>query len=160
MINARAETVAEKPSFGDSFRRRRCLVPADSFYEWSAHGKTKVPTRIFLNEHKIFAFAGIWDSWKSPDGKSLETFAILTQASSDFVSSIHDRMPVFFEPGAEAAAIASWLDPKEQDPQNLLKLIHPRGAINLEGHRVSTTVNSPKSDVPECIEKDPQEAWF
>jgi len=150
LINAKAETVAEKPGFRRSFRKQRCLVVADGFYEWRAipGAKRKIPMRIKLRSDELFAFAGLWDAWKSPDGKEPRAFAIVTTAPNSLMAKIHGRMPVILRRQDEAA----WLDPKFQDKGKLLKLLAPYPDEDaMEAFEVSTVVNSPANDRPECL---------
>ena len=146
LINARAETVAEKPSFRKSFQARRCLVVADSFYEWVRSAGAKTPLRAVLPSHEPFAMAGLWDSWKSPEGKEVRTFTIITTTPNDVMRPIHDRMPVILPRAAEGA----WLDPKTPTP-DLTKLLLP-WAGPLEVYKVSPTVNSPRNESAACSE--------
>lgn len=149
MINARSETVAEKPSFRNSFKKKRCLVVADSFYEWKRSDNQKTPMRIRLKSGEPFAFAGLWESWKSPDGKTINSCTILTTGPNDLMKDIHDRMPVILTKEQEKV----WLDPKEHDPEVLGSLLKPFEAEMLEAYEVSDAVNSPKNNSPELIEK-------
>src|SRR5687768_6935643 len=123
MINARAETLAEKPAFRTALRKRRCLVPADGFYEWrkEADGKTKTPMYIRLRDKKPFAFAGLWEVWRSPDGTSVPSCTLITTSANNLVEGIHDRMPVIIPP----EAYERWLDPKERDAGELKDLLKP-----------------------------------
>jgi putative SOS response-associated peptidase YedK len=144
MINARSETVAEKPSFRAAYRRRRCLVPADGYYEWQSTGRPKQPWRIVRADGKPFAFAGLWESWLGGDGSELRTFCLLTTASNSLLSAIHHRMPVIIDD----TNMSGWLDPAvEPDPDWLL----PTAAPEMAAYKVSTRVNSPANDDPECI---------
>lgn len=149
MINARAETLGEKPSFKRPFQSQRCLVVADGFYEWrkSPGKKTKVPFHISLKNREPFAFAGLWDRWEDPSGKELVTFTIITTDANELLRPIHDRMPVILPPDQEAL----WLDRDCHDLKKLSTLLlpYPEGAMAF--HAVSTLVNSPKMDRPECI---------
>ena len=113
LINARAEGLAEKPSFRGSFKYKRCLIPADGFYEWKSQPgtKTKVPHFIFLKDHRPFAFAGLWDEWYSPDGGSVRSATIITTAPNELMAPIHNRMPAILAPGD----YARWLDPAETE---------------------------------------------
>ena len=148
MINARSETLAEKPSFRTAFKRRRCLIPADGFYEWKREGKAKKPMLITANPGGLFAFAGLWETWKQPDDSWLLTCAIITTSANEFMKSIHDRMPVILPREAEA----SWLDPEEQDTAMLSELLLPYDSDRMEAYEVSTLVNSPRNNFPEVIE--------
>ena len=148
MINARSETLTEKPSFRTAFKRRRCLIPADGFYEWKREGKAKKPMLITANPGGLFAFAGLWETWKQPDGSWLLTCAIITTSANEFMTSIHDRMPVILPRESEA----SWLDPEEQDTTMLSELLLPYDSDRMEAYEVSTLVNSPRNNFPEVIE--------
>lgn len=149
MINARAETVAEKPSFRNSFKKKRCLVVADSFYEWKRSDNLKTPMRIRLKSGEPFAFAGLWESWKSPDGKTINSCTILTTGPNDLMKDIHDRMPVILTKEEEKI----WLDPKVHDPEVLGNLLKPCEPAMMEAYEVSDAVNSPKNNSPELIKK-------
>src|SRR4051812_24997156 len=140
MINARAETLAEKPAFRTALRRRRCLIPADGFYEWKKEpdGKTKTPMYIRLKGGGPFAFAGLWDVWHAPDGSTLPSCTIITGAPNDLVGRIHDRMAVIL-PGW---AYAQWLDPKEQAAADMVAMLKPYAAAEMEAFPVSRTVNN------------------
>ena len=148
MINARSETLAEKPSFRTAFKRRRCLIPADGFYEWKREGKAKKPMLITANPGGLFAFAGLWETWKQPDDSWLLTCAIITTSANEVMKSIHDRMPVILPRESEA----SWLDPEEQDTAMLSELLLPYDSDRMEAYEVSTLVNSPRNNFPEVIE--------
>ena len=147
MINARAETLAEKPSFRTAFRRRRCLIVADGFYEWKREGKKKMPMLITAGSDRLFAFAGLWETWKQPDDSWLLTCAIITTSANEFMTSIHDRMPVILPRESEAL----WLDPDEQDSAMLSELLLPYDSNQMEAYEVSTLVNSPRNNSPELI---------
>jgi len=154
MINARSETVAEKPSFRSAFRKRRCLVPADGFFEWKKEGmeedkkSPKTPFWIHLADREPFGFAGLWERCVLPDGEELFTFTIITTEASPAIRSIHHRMPVILS----APAREQWLDP-EAPPETLLSLLTPYSGGNLLSHAVSSLVNSPRNDRRECIEQ-------
>ena len=147
MINARAETVAEKPSFRRSLRQRRCLVPADGFYEWQRNGKMRLPMHITLKSGDAFAFAGLWESWTSPSSEVTRSCAIVTTSANSVLAPIHARMPVILAGDAEDV----WLDPTADDPADLLGLLVPYPSELMEPHPVSTLVNTPDNDSPECI---------
>lgn len=149
MINARAEGIEEKPSFRTPFRKRRCLVIANGFYEWKKlDPKTKVPYLIRLRSGKPFAFAGLWEKWdKGPE--PLETFTIITTENNELIEPIHNRMPVILHEKDESL----WLDPELKDPEKLIPLLKPYPSEEMELYEVSTIVNSPRNDVPECILK-------
>ncbi len=153
LINARAETLEEKPSFRDAFRKRRCLVLADSFYEWAElkKGQGRVPQRISLQDESVFAFAGLWEKWMSTEtGQGIFSFTIITTAANELLKPIHDRMPVILTP--DTAQI--WLD-MEQPPIKLQKLLEPFDSSAMKYYAVSTAVNSPRNDSPELIEPLP-----
>jgi putative SOS response-associated peptidase YedK len=146
LINARAETVAEKPAFRTPFKKHRCLVLADGFYEWDKKGPRKVPYRITLKDEKPFAFAGICDYWKDEKGKELKSFAIITTDANELISKIHDRMPVILSPEDEKV----WLDPG-LDIAEAMKMLHPYPSEEVKMYPVSTLVNKPENDLPEVI---------
>ncbi len=150
LINARSETAAEKPSFKNSFRRRRCLILADGFYEWSKpkSGTTKTPYYFTLKDHQPFAFAGLWETWISPEGDPLKSACILTTSPNQTVKIIHNRMPVILHP----ADYQRWLDPRERTPQDLQGLLKPYPDEEMTSYPVSTYVNSPKNNSPQCIQ--------
>lgn len=149
LINARGETLAEKPSFRGSFKYKRCLIPADGFYEWKTETsiKTKTPHYIHLQDHKPFAFAGLWDEWNSPSGDSIRTCVIITTQPNEFMSTLHNRMPVILN----QKDYADWLDPAPRTPESLLRLIEPFPADQMTAHPVSTLVNNPKTERAELI---------
>jgi putative SOS response-associated peptidase YedK len=145
MINARAETAPEKPSFRGPFRRQRLLVPADGFYEWKREGETKRPFALRLASREPFAMAGLWDLWKTPEGGDLLSFTILTTSANPFVSSVHDRMPVILPREAEA----TWLDPNESE--GALKALLVPYAGEMEAVPIGRAVNNPRNDGPELL---------
>jgi putative SOS response-associated peptidase YedK len=147
LINARAETVAEKPSFRSAFAKRRCLVVADGFYEWRPEGTRKVPVYIFLKSKKPFGFAGLYENWKDPGGKELRTCTIITTEANDLVRPIHDRMPVILSEGAEDR----WLDPAEGSRERLQAILTPYPAGDMAAFDVTSIVNSAAHDAPDCI---------
>ena len=147
MINARAETLAERPSFRVAFRRRRCLVVADSFYEWKREGRRGVPMRISLESGEVFGFAGLWESWSSPEGRRILSCTIVTTAANEFLAPIHDRMPVILSRDAEPM----WLDPDVRDTDALSELLTPYPSELMSAYEVSSVVNSAANDAPECI---------
>lgn len=148
MINARAETLGEKPSFRAAFRRRRCLVLANGFYEWRKEPQgSKTPMFITLKSGQPFAFAGLWETWHSPHGDELLSCTIITTTPNDLVRPIHDRMPVILPEDAYEA----WLDPAERSPDELSALLGPYPAGEMAAYPVSQAVNNPANDVPECI---------
>lgn len=148
MINARAESAAEKPAFRDALRRRRCLVPADGFYEWQRRGRgPKQPYHVRLEDGSPFGFAGLWERWRRGPEDWVESFTILTTEASPRVAPIHDRMPLVLAPDHFAA----WLDPQVDDPARLRPLLEPSAAPFL-AVPVSTWVNDPAHDSPRCLE--------
>ncbi len=147
MINARSETLAEKPSFRTAYRRRRCLIVADGFYEWKRDGKTRTPMRIMLDSGQLFALAGLWESWKRPDDSWMMSCAIVTTSANDLVADIHDRMPVILDPDVESV----WLDSDLDDTAALSELLVPYPSERMTAYEVSRIVNSAANDVPECI---------
>ncbi len=145
MINARAETLAEKPSFRTALSRRRCLLPADGFYEWQAPAEGasgKTPTYLHRRDSGLFAFAGLWDEWHAPDGSPLRSCTIITTTPNAAAAPIHNRMPVILRPEDEAF----WLDPAVSDPRDLLPLLAPYPADLMETYPVSRRVNVPTVD--------------
>jgi len=148
MINARSETVAEKPSFKHALKRRRCIVPADGFYEWRKTTEGKVPTRIQRRDGRPLALAGLWEVWRRGAAAPLETFTILTTSPNRVLRPIHDRMPVILEP----ESFGLWLDPGETNPDRLAPLFEAGPGDELETFPVSRRVNSPANNDPECAE--------
>ena len=146
LINARAETVSEKPSFKAAFKRRRCLIIADGFYEWQRQENKKQPYYFRLQNLQLFAFAGLWEQWKSPDEDIISSCTILTTEANDLLRPIHDRMPVILE----SKDYELWLDSEAQQPQ-LQQLLRPYQADLMTSYSVSTKVNNPKNNTPECI---------
>jgi len=141
MINARAETVAEKPSFKRSLAKKRCLIPADGFYEWKKNGKAKVPLRITFKDNKPLVFAGLWDAWnKNPKGEPVNSCTIIPCEANSFMKPIHDRIPVILRKEAED----EWLDLSIVDPAKLSKLLVPYPAKEMSAYPVSSLVNSPR----------------
>ena len=147
MINARAETVAEKPSFKQAFQSQRCLVIADGFYEWRKHGKVKIPMRVILKTGEPFGFAGLWESWKSPEGELIHSCTIITTTPNAVMEPIHNRMPVILSKDKEA----KWLDVSPSDAGELRELLSPYPADEMDAYEVSTLVNSPKNDMPDVM---------
>lgn len=150
MINARAETLAEKPSFRDAFKKRRCLIPASGFYEWRKKGAgAKQPFYFYLPDKEVFGFAGLWEEWLDKEsGELLETCTIITTEANDVLKPVHDRMPVILK----SQNYEQWLDPKENDTERLQKLLAPYPADEMSAHAVSTSVNIPDTNSPELIE--------
>ena len=147
-INAKAETVAEKPAFRAAFKKRRCLVIADGFYEWQLHGKQKQPMRIGLRDRRPFAFAGLWEHWQPSEGEPIESCTIITTQPNALMESIHNRMPVILD----AKDYAAWLDPAFQHVDTLKVLLRSFPAEHMTAFPVSTLVNNPRHDAPQCLE--------
>ena len=150
MINARAETIQEKPSFRQAFRHRRCLVPADGFYEWKVieknkHEKNKQPYFIHLRDDHTFYFAGLWEHWQRPE-QSIDSCTILTTAPNELMQTLHNRMPVILD----AQTARQWLDPKA-DETDLKSLLVPYNADKMDAYRVSRMVNRPQNESKDCI---------
>lgn len=148
MINARAESVADKPAYRWSFRKQRCLIPTTGFYEWKKAGKLKQPYLIRRKDAQPFAFAGLWSRWQDPERGPLETFTILTTDANELIRPLHDRMPVIV--GREDFDL--WLDPALEDREKLEPLLKPFDPQQMETFPVSRAVNSPANDVADCIE--------
>ncbi|MCX6287118.1 MAG: SOS response-associated peptidase [Bacteroidetes bacterium] len=144
LINAKSETITEKPSYKNAFRSRRCLVPADSFFEWKKDGE-KDPYRILMKNEKPFSMAGIWDHWTTPDGEIIHSFSILTTSSNELMKDIHDRMPVILDPSDEKR----WLSPLSES--ELLILLKPYPAERMKAYKISKLVNSPKIDSEDIL---------
>jgi putative SOS response-associated peptidase YedK len=149
MINARAETIAEKPSFRGSFKYKRCLILADGFYEWRKRPgtKTKIPMYIHMKDRSPFAFAGLWDNWHSKDGSEIRSCTIITTEPNELVEQIHNRMPAILSP----SGYTDWLQMGENDPNLLTSLLQPYPSEEMAAFPVSKQVNSPQNDTPEVI---------
>jgi putative SOS response-associated peptidase YedK len=147
-INAKAETVAEKPSFRSAFKKRRCLVVATGFYEWQVQGMRKQPMWIGLKSTQPFAFAGLWEQWKPAEGEPRETCTIITTEPNDLIRPIHNRMPVILSP----TSYDQWLDLSFQHIEPLKALLRPYPSEELTAYPVSTLVNNPRHDAPQCLE--------
>jgi len=154
LINARLETIAEKPSFRESYKFRRCLIPADGFYEWKKTGTKKEPWFFKLQSNLPFVFAGIWEKMKEKDESTLLSFAIITTEAAGPVSAIHNRMPVILD----KKVYGNWLDSDENDPKRLREIIHGGTISLLNGYPVSRRVNSASNNDPSCIEPVVSEA--
>jgi putative SOS response-associated peptidase YedK len=148
MINARAETLTELPSFKNIVDRRRCIIPADGFYEWRKEGRRKVPMWVHLKTKEPFALAGLWDVWRKPDGKRVESFTIITTEPNELVRPVHNRMPVILRPEDEE----QWLDASRTPFGKAKSLLKPYPDELMDAHDVSPIVNSAKHDGPECIQ--------
>ncbi len=154
MINARSETVATKPAFRAAFKKRRCLVPADGYFEWVKVGKQKQPYWIRMQSEQPFLMAGLWESWrseKSEDEPPLETFTILTTSSNSVTEEIHDRMPVILYPNDYEA----WLDSEKWEVEKLQHMFEPHDSSAMKVDPVSDRVNSVRNDDEQCIQITP-----
>ena len=147
MINARAETVSEKPSFRVALRRRRCLILADGYYEWEKVADRRSPMYVRLKSGEAFAFAGLWDVWRSPSAELVRSCTIITTAANALMEPIHDRMPAILSRQAEH----TWLDPRVEEPLELARLLVPYPEDEMETYSISTFVNSPRNDTLKCI---------
>ena len=148
MINARSETASEKPAFRQAFKKRRCLIPASGFFEWTKEDGKKQPYFIFLKDKSSMAFAGLWEEWSAPDGKIFKTCAILTVEANSFLQFIHHRMPVILKP----ANGMSWLDLNRTE-SSLKNLLIPIDPEFMEARKVTRQVNIPSFDNPDCLER-------
>lgn len=148
MINARGESASEKPAFRDAMKYRRCLIPADGFYEWQKTSAGKQPYCFEVDRGKLFAFAGLWDCWRGAKGESIESSSILTTAANSTVAPIHDRMPVILH----SEDYDLWLDPGMKDSEVVSQLIKPYEARLMRAFPVSPRINRPENDDPECAQ--------
>jgi putative SOS response-associated peptidase YedK len=146
MINARSETASTKPAFRDPIRFRRCLIPADGFYEWSRKGKDKQPFCFEVNDGELFAFAGLWDDWRDASGQWIKTCSILTTIPNAVTAAIHDRMPVILDPGSYDL----WLDPGIKNVTAISELLKPYDARFMRCYPVSTRINHFANDDADC----------
>jgi putative SOS response-associated peptidase YedK len=151
MINARGETVAEKPSFRAALRRRRCLIPADGFYEWKRTGSSKQPYYIRLNSKELFAFAGLWETWTGPDGSELQSCTVITTEPNELMANLHNRMPVILATDNYAEWLGQGKDADAKEVERLRHLIRPFDAKLMEAYPISTKVNSPIHEGPALI---------
>ena len=149
-VNARSEMVATTPMFSESFRHRRCIIPADGFYEWKTVNKKKMPVHFRLQTGEPFGFAGVWDVWNGPQGKVFSC-AIITTTPNDLTREVHDRMPVILSRTDEDA----WLDPKNLDPAVLMPMLKPFPASEMEAMQVNPAMNKPSFEGPVCLEPPP-----
>ena len=147
LINARAETVAERNSFRSAFVRRRCLVLADGFYEWQRIGNAKRPMRIVISSGEQFAFAGLWDTWRDPNGEAVWSCTIITTEANDVLRPIHNRMPVILPREMESF----WLDSDVEDPGALSSVLVPYPSEEMEAYEVSSLMNRPANNGPEVV---------
>ena len=148
MINARSETIAEKPAFRSAYKSHRCLIPADGFFEWQKLNRGKQPYFIHLRDQTPMVFAGLFQCWHAPDESVIESCTILTTAANDLMKPIHDRMPVIIAPDD----FPLWLDNATYKPQQLERLLQPFPAEKMTAYPVSTFVNSPRHNTPQCLE--------
>ena len=146
MVNARSETAATKPAFRDALRFRRCIIPADGFYEWQLTGRAKHPYCFEVNQGELFAFAGLWERWSDPSGNAVETCSILTTTPNEVTAAIHDRMPVILDPDRYDL----WLDPGMKNAGAASELLKPYDARRMRCYRVSTRINHVANDDEEC----------
>ncbi len=146
MINARSETAGTRPAFREALQSRRCLIPADGFYEWQRVGKTKQPYCFEVGDAELFSFAGIWDCWKDPSGDWVKTFSILTTTPNAVTSPVHDRMPVILDPDCYDL----WLDPGMRDASAASELLKPYGAQFMRCYPISSRINHVANDDEGC----------
>ena len=147
MINAKAETLHEKPSFLPSFTHKRCVILADSFYEWKRDEHAKTPMRIQLSDEKIFPMAGLWSTFVKPDGTKLHTCTIITTEANELMKEIHHRMPVILDEKSEK----EWLNPRNTNLYTLAQFLKPYDATKMKSYKVSSIVNASTNETPECI---------
>lgn len=158
-FNAKAETLSDKPSFAGAFERRRCLIPADGFYEWKKLGDGrdgKQPFRIVLRKGGLFAMAGLYDTWTAPDGRKISSCTIVTTTPNRLMADIHDRMPVILRPEDEAL----WLDRTRFEPKRLRALLTPYPAEEMTAYPVSPKVGNVRNDTPDLIERCEEQTLF
>jgi putative SOS response-associated peptidase YedK len=146
MINARSETAATKPAFRDALKHRRCLIPADGFYEWKRSGSAKQPFCFEVHDGELFAFAGIWERWRDKDGKNLKTCSILTTTPNALTAAVHDRMPVILHP----MNYDLWLDPSVRDTETAAEMLKPYDARVMSCYPISARINHVANDDEEC----------
>lgn len=145
MINARAESITEKPAFRNAFKKRRCLVIADGFYEWKKQGNTKIPYRILRKDEEPFAMAGIWEQWKDPEERPIHSFSIITTEANALMKDIHDRMPVILDRDEQQAYL-------EAEPGKARDMLDPFDPDLMKAYTVSSLVNKASNDIPEVME--------
>ncbi|MEK4523508.1 SOS response-associated peptidase [Psychrobacillus sp. FSL W7-1457] len=147
MINARSETVDEKPSYRNAFTQRRCIIPMNSFYEWTVNEKEKVPMLIKMKNNELFGVAGIWETWKRDNEETVHSCTILTTEANSLVKTIHDRMPVILPP----EKFGNWLDPNLRDKDRLKAMLNPYESNLMQAYPVSKEVNTPKNNYAELL---------
>lgn len=148
MINARAETVSEKPAFKRLLKSKRCIIPADGFYEWKKDGTSKQPYRILMSDGSLISFAGLYDTWEDPEGKKLSTCTIITTTPNSLMEGIHDRMPVILRPEDEA----DWLGRDNDDVESFLKLLKPYDAAKMRAYKVPSAVGNVRNNSKDLLE--------
>ena len=151
-INARSETLLEKPAFKESFERRRCLIPADGFYEWKRSGRSKQPFHFGMQDDSLFAFAGIWDRWRTLQGPVIESCAILTTGPNALLCDVHDRMPVILR----SENYQDWLLAPNSERGRLFSFLQPLDAVIMKRFPVGCSVNDVQNDTSECIQEVPE----
>lgn len=151
LINARSETIQEKPSFRDAFKKRRCIIPADGFYEWKRTDGKKQPFFFRMQDERPFGFAGLWDQWKGTDGEVINSCTILTTEANEVLRPVHDRMPVILHP----EEYSLWLEADVRERESLIELLRPYPAEEMVGYPVSASINSPRNQGAELIEQVP-----
>lgn len=151
MINAKAETITERPSFKALFKNKRCLIPANGFYEWKKEGNKKTPFYIFLKDNSLFSMAGLYDEWITPKNEKLLSFTIITTKANELVDEIHDkkRMPAIIKKEDREC----WLDNSKYNEKKLVSFLIPHETNLMDAYEVSTLINSPKNNSPKCIER-------
>lgn len=147
MINARSETLAGKPAFRSALKHRRCIIPANGFYEWQSVAGKKKPLYVRMKDNGPMLFAGLWDNWKSPEGGVIESCTIVTTSANDLIKPLHDRMPAILD----CKEINLWLDLHVTDPERLRPLLKPYPSGEMEIYPVREIVNSPRNDTAECV---------
>ncbi len=148
LINARSETLFEKPAFRSAVKKRRCLIPTDGFFEWKKEGKKKQPYYIYLKDRQPFGIAGLWESWEGKDEETILSFTIITTEANELIRPLHERMPVIVPNEKQD----SWLDTQQQSPDLIRSSLVPFPAQEMALHQVGDWVNNPRNDIPACIE--------